>query len=170
VTESRAAQVAGVVLVGVDGSAGSSEALRWAVDEARMRAAKLRVVHALAFDYAVEAEEASSTWGDVRGFFSPLGVMREAHRAAQDMLERVIAEIASDAEGVEIEGELVRGNPADVLVNAVGSDDLLVVGSRGRGEFTGLLLGSVSQQCAHHSPCPVAIVHARAGGTPPRGE
>jgi nucleotide-binding universal stress UspA family protein len=51
-----------------------------------------------------------------------------------------------------------------VLIDAVGEADLLVVGSRGHGGFTNLLLGSVSQQCAHHAPCPVVIVPHHNGG------
>jgi len=60
---------------------------------------------------------------------------------------------------VEIERRVVEGRPAAVLVNESQGADLLVVGSRGHGGFAGLLLGSVSQQCAHHAACPVVIVH-----------
>jgi nucleotide-binding universal stress UspA family protein len=53
---------------------------------------------------------------------------------------------------------VVEGAPAPVLLEAAKGADLLVVGMRGHGGFVGLLLGSVSQQCAHHAPCPIAIV------------
>ena len=61
-----------------------------------------------------------------------------------------------------IERRVVEGAPATVLVDESRQADLLVVGSRGHGGFAGLLLGSVSQQCAHHAACPVVIVHATA--------
>lgn len=60
---------------------------------------------------------------------------------------------------MQIEQRVVEGAAATVLIGAVCGDDLLVVGSRGHGGFAGLMLGSVSQQCAHHAPCPVVIVH-----------
>lgn len=155
-------RIGGAVVVGVDGSPGSSEALRWAVAEARLRRARLRAVHALMFDYLVGAGEGSSVKGSVLGSFSPFGAkVSEVHQAAEDLLERAIAEIAEGADGVEIEREVVAGSPAEVLINAVDGDDLLVVGSRGHGGFAELLLGSVSHQCAQHAPCPVVIVHAR---------
>ena len=62
---------------------------------------------------------------------------------------------------MEIERRVVRTRPAAVLVDESRGADLLVVGSRGHGGFAGLLLGSVSQQCAHHAACPVVIVHQK---------
>jgi nucleotide-binding universal stress UspA family protein/quercetin dioxygenase-like cupin family protein len=159
-TESGKAEIGGAVVVGVDGSAGSNQALRWAVAEAHVRKTQLQAIHALKLDYLVEAADDSSEAERTEH----AGHLSEIQRAAQDLLERAIDEIAKDADGVEIERKVVEGDAAYVLVNAVGRDDLLVVGSRGHGGFTGLLLGSVSQQCAHHAPCPVVIVHARAGG------
>jgi nucleotide-binding universal stress UspA family protein len=61
---------------------------------------------------------------------------------------------------VKIEQRVIQGAPAAVLVEESQDADLLVVGSRGHGGFAQLLLGSVSQQCAQHSECPVVIVHA----------
>ena len=141
------AQIGATVVVGVDGSAGSNEALRWAVVETRLRKSRLRAVHALKFDYAVGTVQGSSVRGGVLDSFSSLGGTKwsEIRRAAEDLLEGAIAEVAKDADGVEIEREIVAGDASDVLVNAVGGDDLLVVGSRGHGGFTELLLGSVSQ-------------------------
>jgi nucleotide-binding universal stress UspA family protein len=60
--------------------------------------------------------------------------------------------------GVEADALVEEGQAADILIEAAGNADLLVVGSRGHGGFVGLLLGSVSAQCAHHAPCPVVIV------------
>ena len=152
----------GAVVVGVDGSAGAKEALRWAVAEARLRRTQLRAVHALKFDYPLEAGEGSSLQRSVLDSFNPFGdKRREIHEAAEALLERAIAELSEDADGLEIERQVVAGGPAEVLVNAVDGDDLLVVGSRGHGGFTELLLGSVAHQCAQHAPCPVAIVHPR---------
>jgi nucleotide-binding universal stress UspA family protein len=77
------------------------------------------------------------------------------------VLEEALGKAIGDRDpGVTIEREVVEGSPADVLLRAAADADLLVVGSHGRGGFAGLLLGSVSQQCAHHAPCPVVIVRA----------
>jgi nucleotide-binding universal stress UspA family protein len=59
---------------------------------------------------------------------------------------------------VRIERRVVEGKPAQVLLDQSRDSELLVVGSRGLGDFSGLLLGSVSQQCAQHAACPVVIV------------
>lgn len=155
----------GMVVVGVDGSAGSNEALRWAIAEARLRKTALRAVHALKFDYVAGGAEGSPEAERTGIAIEHAGHPREIHQAAHAVLERAIAEVAKDVDGVEIERHVVEGGASEVLVNAVGGDDLLVVGSRGHGGFTDLLLGSVSQQCAHHAPCPVVVVHARTGDT-----
>jgi nucleotide-binding universal stress UspA family protein len=72
---------------------------------------------------------------------------------AAEVLDEVLAQV--DATGVTIERVVVEGGAARRLLEAARGAEMLVVGSRG---FAGLLLGSVSQQCAHHAPCPVAIV------------
>lgn len=146
------------VVVGVDGSAGAREALRWALAEARLRKSPLRAVHAWMFGYVGGSVEGYPYWGGSLGSYTSLGVdLEDLHRAAEDLLERALAEV--EAEGVEIERQVVQGPAAEVLVNAAAPGDLLVVGSRGHGGFADLLLGSVSQQCVHHAPCPVVVVH-----------
>ena len=141
------------VVVGVDGSAGSNEALDWAIAEARLRHAPLRAVHAWTYvrqlipslvGYPYSAESLDSTVDDRR-------------QAAEQVLGQATGALA-DVHEIEIERVIGEGSAAQVLIGAVGPDDLLVVGSRGHGGFANLLLGSVSQQCAHHAPCPVVIV------------
>lgn len=146
----------GVVVVGVDGSAGGNAALRWAAAEARLRKASLRVVHSWMFSYP--GVEGYGYLGATLDAFP--GGLSDLHRAAEEVLERATEGLEAEAEGVEIERTVVEGAPAEVLVGAATAGDLLVVGSRGHGGFAGLLLGSVSQQVAHHAPCPVVIVHA----------
>jgi nucleotide-binding universal stress UspA family protein len=83
----------------------------------------------------------------------------DLYRAAEELLEKVIGEVVGEVKDVKIERQVVQGSAAEVLVGAVAAGDLLVVGSRGHGGFAGLLLGSVSQQCVHHAPCTVVVVH-----------
>lgn len=159
--ESSESQTRRVVVVGVDGSAGSTAALRWAAAEARLRKARLRVVNAWTFGYTGVPGGGYGYLGGSLDPFAPLDVgLSELHRAAEDLVEEATAKLAAEIEGVEVERQVVEGTAAKVLVGAATEGDLLVVGSRGHGGFAGLLLGSVSQQCAHHAPCPVVIVHA----------
>ncbi|MGZ4353927.1 MAG: universal stress protein [Gaiellaceae bacterium] len=139
------------IVVGVDGSASSVAAPRWAVAEARLRCAKVRVVHAWHLPLLPGGEALS---GD------PQCVHGRRHDAER-VLTRVLAHVRLEAEGIELETVAVEGRPASALVREAEDADLLVVGSRGHGGFSGLLLGSVSHQCAHLSRCPVAIVRAR---------
>jgi nucleotide-binding universal stress UspA family protein len=159
------------VVVGVDGSAGAKEALRWALAEGRLRKSPVRTVHAWMFGYIGGSVEGYPYWGGSLGSYTSLGVdLSDLHRAAEDLLERAIADAGDETEGVEIERQVVEGPAAEVLVQAASPGDLLVVGSRGHGGFAGLLLGSVSQQCVHHAPCPVVVVHSfqsKAAGSEP---
>jgi nucleotide-binding universal stress UspA family protein len=86
------------------------------------------------------------------------GLVEEAREVAEKLLETVVARV--DTTGVEVEPLAVEGQATTSLLEAAAGADLLIVGSRGRGGFKGLVLGSVSQQCSVHSPCPVVIVPA----------
>jgi len=137
----------GVVAVGVDGSDRSVPALEWAGKEAAAHGHTLRVVTAWSIPVT-----ALSPGGLPAPY--PIDELESDARAAQDA---VIAK-ANIPAGVEIEHHVVEGGPGAVLLAAAESADLIVVGSRGHGGFTGLLLGSVSQQVTGHAACPVVVV------------
>lgn len=148
-SESEAGEEQSRVVVGIDGSEGSLVALRWAAEAARLRGVPLHVLFA---------------WGDLgarlarttRGHQEPTEA--DEREAAVALIEEAVAEALGDEPGVEIVPLAEPGGATPALVEASASADLLVVGSRGRGGFAGLLLGSVSQQCIHHAHCPVAVV------------
>lgn len=135
------------VVVGVDGSDASRAALRWAAEEADLRSARLVAVEAWEFSPLIFAADVPVALDELRSTVS-------GH------LDEVISEEIGDRSGLDIDVRVVEEAPVPALLSEVGADDLLVVGSRGRGGFTGLLLGSVSQQVAQHAPCPVVIVNA----------
>jgi nucleotide-binding universal stress UspA family protein len=142
-----------VIVVGVDHSPGAKAALVFAEEEARLRGASLRAVHAWQYGYIgyTGFEGGTALLG---------GDIEDLHEAAEAALEASVREALPDSD-VEIERRAIQGVPASVLVDESRDADLLVVGSRGHGGFAQLLLGSVSQQCAHHSECPVVIVHGK---------
>jgi nucleotide-binding universal stress UspA family protein len=144
-----------VIVVGVDHSAGAKKAVRFALDEAQMRHATLRAVHVWRFGHigVTGIEGALPAAG---------GELHEFRAAAAAALDATLREAIPDADGVEVERRVVEGAPAAVLVEESRGADLLVVGSRGHGGFAQLLMGSVSQQCAHHAECPVVIVRSKA--------
>jgi len=143
--------MAGIV-VGVDGSEGSKRALEWAAGEAKLR--RLPLTALLAWQWPTGIYGAG--WMGV----TP-EVAEDLRKAAERRLEETCAAVAPALEGVEVTRSVVEGPPAQALLQAAEDADLLVVGTRGHGGFVGLLLGSVSQQCATHSPCPIVIVPQR---------
>jgi len=145
------------VVVGVDGSAGSIEALRWALDEARLRTAPLRAIHSWVYLHALVPALVGYPYTAEAADLDAADATAAAQEAAETILEQAFAAIGG-VDDVEVERAIVQGPAAQVLIEAVSEDDLLVVGSRGHGGFAGMLLGSVSHQCAQHAPCPVVIV------------
>jgi nucleotide-binding universal stress UspA family protein len=142
----------GRVVVGVDGSGGSYAALHFAVDEATRRRARLDVVH---------------VWHQPDPI-GPLAAQPWAYRGSVERASRSLLEtmtrpfrpgLATRPGPSAIECISMEGYPSRALVSCAHAADLLVVGARGRGGFTGLLLGSVSLRCLHHTPCPIAVVH-----------
>ena len=137
------------IVVGIDGSQGARRALEWAVGEAKLRDAHVVVVHAWLEPAAVAVGSIMSAGGVEPGIF-------------EEAAERTVADVlgAVDTTGLPqgIESHVIAGAPALALLDAAKDADLVVVGSRGLGGFTGLLLGSVSQQVAHHATCPVVII------------
>lgn len=136
------------IVVGVDGSDSSVAALRWAVEEARLRDAALEVVHA--WEYPGVADVAAIAAYTI----SPA----ELERGAREVLDAAIAAVGPMPTGVVVTPVVVHGSVASALVDASKGAEMLVVGTRGRGGFAGLLLGSVSQQCVHHARCPVVVI------------
>ena len=141
------------IVVGVDGSQNSHAALRWAIEEAKLRSVPVEAIAAwtppaLAFPLPDAA--------------TPMFVDDEIVEATKKMLEDAVAEAQreGDAAGVSVTAHVVRGTPGQVLLDAAKGAGLLVVGARGHGGFAELLLGSVSSQCVHHAACPVVVVRA----------
>jgi nucleotide-binding universal stress UspA family protein len=134
------------VIVGVDGSPQSARALNWACRQAETCGDTVRAV--CAWSLGASGED----------WMAQPGASAEGQRRAERVLREAAGRVRSDHPSVEMEMIVVEGPPARVLVDMSADADLLVVGSRGLGGFSGLLLGSVSQQCVHHAHCPVTVV------------
>jgi nucleotide-binding universal stress UspA family protein len=132
------------IVVGVDGSPSSREALRWAVRQAALTGSVVDAVIA---------------WHDPASYAGYAWLVADtsyAEVAAKTLSETVDSTIAAGSD-VTVRQRVVEGGAARVLLHAAHGADLLVVGSRGHGGFAGMLLGSVSEHCVQHSPCPVVI-------------
>ena len=136
------------IVVGVDGSSGAQAALRFAVEEARLRGATLRLVTA----WHIPSIAYSG------GFVAPFDE-REFEQGAEAACDEALAAVREEIADLEVQRVAREGQAARILLEEAKDADLLVVGTRGHGGFAGLLLGSVSEQCAHHALCPVVIVN-----------
>jgi nucleotide-binding universal stress UspA family protein len=136
----------GRVVVGVDGSARSHTAMRWAAAEASARGAELDVVHAWRLPAMTTAPPVAVAFPD----FSVL------EAAGHTVLDAALTDPA--LADVRVHGHLTHDAPARALLERARNASLLVAGTRGLGRVTGTLLGSVSRQLLHHAPCPVVVV------------
>jgi len=143
--------MAGRIVVGVDGSEGSIEALRWALAEAKLRGDTVDVLHSWHYPYAAYTE--------ITGMAAGVVSREDLEQVAQGVLDGTLEKVDVAGSGVEVNPVLVQGGAAASLLDAAVGADLLVVGSRGHGGFAGIVLGSVSQHAAQHGPCPVVVVH-----------
>ena len=137
-----------IIVVGVDGSAGSRKALTWAAAEAASHGSDLVVVNVWEHTLLPPAGSVS---------VSEHYVPDPSQRTADDLLQ-VIKEELGDEPPVLVQPLVKQGRPAKVLIDESADADLLVVGPRGHGGFAGLVLGSVSQHVAAYAKCPVAVI------------
>ena len=179
----------GRIVIGVDASPGARTALAWAAAEAALRQAVLQVVHAyhakeLAGPLYFPSQHAlpASTVGaaaqppqqELTATLQDRAEFEEAYRGqAEQLLDTLLGELEEPLRSVQVQHLVVEDRrPAEALVELSVDADLLVVGSRGRGGFTSLLLGSVSHAVVLHARCPVVVVPShddeRGAGQPPR--
>jgi len=140
------------IVVGVDGSPSSEQALRWAARQAHLTGGELHAVISWALPTTYE-------WG----------VPPEYHWQdnARSTLDKALGQALNEIEAARVHRHVIEGHPARALLDAAADADLLVVGSRGHGGFSGMLLGSVGQHVIAHASCPVVVIrHDPAAGAP----
>jgi nucleotide-binding universal stress UspA family protein len=130
------------IVVGVDGSAHSRSALRWALTDAAVHSGEVAAVYAWQMPFL-----------SIPGAFD----RRELEKVSKDFLIETVSEIAASHQ-VPLQTLVAEGDPTEALIAASKDADLLVLGIRGRSPFKGLLVGSVSQGCAAKAPCPVVLI------------
>ncbi len=138
------------IVVGVDGSVPSKQALVWACNQARLTGARVEAVIAWQLPAAY-------------GYPLPVSDLNWRELATQ-VITDAIAEARPPGGQPEISYTVAEGHAAQVLLDASAGADLLVVGSRGHGGFVEALLGSVGQHCVHHANCPVVVIRDSVTG------
>jgi nucleotide-binding universal stress UspA family protein len=138
-----------VVVVGVDGSAESIAALGWARRYAAATGARVRAVHAWHYPAAFGIAPVGK---------APPSVTAEVEQHMRDDMAQAVAQAYPDPDDAQPETALRYGHPVEVLIDESKAADLLVVGHRGHGAFTGMLVGSVSIHCVTSAACPVLVV------------
>lgn len=137
-------ETTGPIVVGYDGSDSAAAALRWAIAQAELAGADVEAV-------------STWEWPASFGWAGPIPAGYDPEADARRLLDEAVARAVAEHPGVTVRTTVTEGHPAPVLIEASKGASLLVVGSRGHGEFTGMLLGSVSGHCATHAHCPVLV-------------
>jgi nucleotide-binding universal stress UspA family protein len=137
------------ILVGIDGSAHSQRALEWAAKEAALRHSSLTVV--------TVHQAVRGFWGGTLHYSGDDALTDKAREAAQAETDKVLAGLG-DARPQSVTVKAVEGIPAEVILNEGHDADQIVLGSRGGGGFSRLLLGSVSATVVEHAQVPVTIL------------
>lgn len=135
-----------LVVVGIDGSESSKHALRWAARIARAEDARIEVVGTWQWPYAY-------------GWTAAVPMEYSPEQDLEKVLNDVVGEVFDSGRPVDLTVRVLEGDPARVLIELSETALLVVVGSRGRGGFAGLVLGSVSRKVAELAKCPVLIAH-----------
>jgi nucleotide-binding universal stress UspA family protein len=138
----------GTIVVGVDGSEPSLHALGWAIGQAELTGATVEVI-------------ACWQWPSSTGWSVPLPDDYQPDQVAKGALTEIVDNARREHPSVAFRPVVVEGPPARALVQASATADLLVVGSRGHGEFAGMLLGSVSEHCVTNAHCPVLVFRGK---------
>lgn len=136
----------GPIVVGVDGSEGSRDAIRWAARQARLTGAPLRAV-------------ASWRWPN---YITRIPPGADLPADTLRTLREVLASIREEFPDVEVSEHVVEGPAGPALLSQASGASLLVVGARGRAAYPGMLIGSVAEYCVRNGPCPVVVVRAPA--------
>jgi nucleotide-binding universal stress UspA family protein len=137
------------IVVGVDGSEASTRAAEWAADQAELTGGRLELVSA--WEYPM-------SWGNV----IPLPHDFNPEADARAVIDPILADLRSSHPNLDIHLHVVEGHAAEVLIEASKHAALLVVSSRGHRSFSGVVLGSVSQNCVTHAECPVVVFRSPA--------
>lgn len=135
------------IVVGIDGSESSLQALRWTLREAQLRKASVEVIHTWNVTPIVDPMGT--------GMFIPVDDLVAAGNGVIANAMKLVEDLVKDT---KVTTRVVQGAASFTLLEASKTADLIVVGRRGHGGFIGLLIGSVAQQVAHHASCPSVIV------------
>jgi nucleotide-binding universal stress UspA family protein len=136
------------IVVGIDGSDSSSDALYWALRQARVTGARVRAVMSWQIPMSI--------------YLTPTYTEDDYRRDAENLMDTILKEAAAEFGDIPIDKDLVGGRAGPALAHAAEGAELLVIGSHGRGELPGMHLGSVASYCVHHSPCPVVVYRIAA--------